>query len=610
MQFLTAITLVKLLKEHYGKRLSHISLSPLMPGSGKCILDDVYVSPKICSVDINPMGKRKNVYQIGSYEELFYSSNKLNRKIFIQGEPGCGKSTFTAKMVLDWCIASNAATQETQRRRFMDIEKLKIFKFIFYISLRDSGDQNEVVEMMKDQIIRKLFSTAKHEQACKLIETIMTTEECLVILDGWDEWTDPHCKEPVPVLVESYQHCTVLTTTRVWKMKSRYMKDSDIGTLLELEGVLDPRELSEVLLSRLVGEEELYEKRAKFHFFITQHNFNQLIVSPVMLSVMVCSWIDEIHVKGSLCEIYSVLLECLFKKAAEEDTCISDPLQLSCLENKVCLQTNIEHLKCLSKTAFCLLFSDCRERSVVFTDKELSKFMSKQEKAFALKTGIITERECSTLTKESSTLCFFHKSVQEFLAAIHIAINSSVIQEDIARYLNVFPDAYLYIAQVFISLCGLNVIAASELSGLMDEHNDFFLSGFQKIICDGYKEAKSNEHDDSDINLKLSIFYFADHFNTDNLRKILMKNTSNVRFLHVIPVDTERSAPTYRRIYRSDDSDTSDTEKDKGTRDYFFDLDQIDVHEIVRASSHCLEHLEGVDEIPIDLLSKCKKLKQ
>ncbi|KAH3812170.1 hypothetical protein DPMN_140594 [Dreissena polymorpha] len=75
----------------------------------------------------------------------------------------------------------------------------------------------------------------------------MEHEHCLVLLDGLDEWT---CKGHIlPTLAVSYSRCSVLITTRPWKMTEAKITNSMIDTLLQLEGVNKPFEVSRRLLS-------------------------------------------------------------------------------------------------------------------------------------------------------------------------------------------------------------------------------------------------------------------------------------------------------------------------------------------------------------------------
>ncbi|XP_052228855.1 uncharacterized protein LOC127843081 isoform X3 [Dreissena polymorpha] len=159
-------------------------------------------------------------------------------------------------------------------------------------------------------------------------------------------------------------------------------------------------------------------------------------------------------------------------------------------------------------------------------------------KTFALTAGILTNRKDKSRTGSSNS--FVHKTVQEFLAAYHIACNTYIIDDVRSRYLKLNNTSYLEISQVLTFLCGINISAANKLSALMNQYdvihcdeyeyrNDddtcYIGNGpctFQRIIESGIREAVANQQEG--IQLTLS------HFNIDQ---------SNIRELHGIwPTDT------------------------------------------------------------------------
>ena len=92
-------------------------------------------------------------------------------------------------------------------------------------------------------------------------------------------------------------------------------------------------------------------------------------------------------------------------------------------------------------------------------------------KNFASESGILTATRNASDVRSSSLFSFIHKSIQEFLAADHIARNTNMNDDVIFRYMNCHEYSYIDISQVFIFLCGMNMTAANKLSGMMDEHD-------------------------------------------------------------------------------------------------------------------------------------------
>ncbi|XP_052242005.1 uncharacterized protein LOC127852175 isoform X21 [Dreissena polymorpha] len=54
---------------------------------------------------------------VNSYKELLHRDGNPFNTIYIQGNPGCGKTTFSTKLVLDWCKAHSENGASTKKNR-------------------------------------------------------------------------------------------------------------------------------------------------------------------------------------------------------------------------------------------------------------------------------------------------------------------------------------------------------------------------------------------------------------------------------------------------------------------------------------------------------------
>ncbi|XP_052231770.1 uncharacterized protein LOC127845103 isoform X2 [Dreissena polymorpha] len=636
--------LIKDMKKFYNDNLSHVPISPLNDNVDEKLLD-LYMSPKIFS-----MCKDKGVFtqknkRVTKYKDVFQTDNKMNRRIFLQGEAGSGKTTFLGKLALEWCkstsshmesskntdlktiddqnklsssstyyeqsdmpcassatnddsdtsTASTVTTELSDKSRasfetteesdisssydsfsedsdsscysqaightnnssniFADVDALQDYIFVFYITLRNLVKRFEVHTMIKEQIIDSIYSEDDREKAYRLVNEIMKRERCLVLLDGLDEWTGSGDHHNLPTLVSVYNQCVMLITTRPWKLAEGKVKHSEIDAVFQLDGINEPFELSRIILSRLVAKAELEIKHKAFKRYIWNQKLSELISAPMMLSVIVCSYAEGIELKGSKCEIYILLLESLFKKAnSEMRTFEQSPSP--CFRGTQYIQPNMERLNRLAEMAFHLLFVNAKENSLVFSITELKKFKMDERKQqdFVLKSGILSAKLTASTLRSSSSFMFIHKSMQEFLAAYHIACNMNLIDGSISVYLNRHPKAYLDISQVFIFLCGLDVSCAEKLSSMMDECDALNTNHFSachkmlnKIILAGLREANANGY--SDIALKLSHFYFDN--NIIDLHKIWENNAANAIVLNVDTNEWEHLK--YQRISPGND---------------------------------------------------------
>ncbi|XP_052234522.1 uncharacterized protein LOC127847037 isoform X2 [Dreissena polymorpha] len=538
--------------QHYNDTTCNVPLLTLDQSLDKRITD-MYAAPKIHQIKIEKDGKLvKNEKQVLTYKELFYTDNKLIQRIYIQGEPGRGKSTCAVKLVDDWCNSNQPSSGASIKHpAFEDRLTIQKFKLLFFITLRDSRDQTDVTQMIKKQLIDKMFFEDECADVYKLLVQILKTEICLVVREGLDEWVSPsdsNLAEP-SMAGFSKDTCTVLTTSRPWKLADERIKNSQIDSLFEIEGISDPYAFAKNILRCIIHQKKDLQKTVDtFNLFVSRRKLQSLSSSPMLYALVICTWVDtiedEAHLKGySLCILYTTLLESLCKKANSATGYFNEstPPPVHCFYSSSYLQPNIEHLDKLAEVAFKLLFSSERESSIVFDDITLSNHFSNEEftvrKMFALKAGILTNRNDKSRTGRSYS--FVHKTVQEFLAAYHIACNPRVIDDVISRYLKLNTCLYLDIAQVLIFVCGMKICAANELSALMNQCHvvdvhpprPYSPCDFQLIIESGIREAAANKQDD--IHLQLSHFYITKS-NVRDCNVIWSTNTSNVELLLVV----------------------------------------------------------------------------
>ncbi|XP_052275815.1 uncharacterized protein LOC127875047 [Dreissena polymorpha] len=579
--------LLDMMIKHYDNTLSTITTSPLHDGVHARV-DDIYMPPKLQLMEKVKGAFKKTDTTITKYNNVLLKDGEYNRKMFIQGEAGSGKSTFLAILVRDWCcINSKASRKQTDeagsgkstflailvrnwccitsqaygkqkdetytadanaRLRpsdvFEDLTTLKVYTFVFHVTLRDSVNELNILEMLKKQIIDSIYGDKdRRENAYRLLNEIMERERCLVLLDGLDEWT---CNEgrSLPVLAASHSQCDVLITTRPWKLTEAMIPDAKIDILLQLEGVNKPFEFSRRLLGCIDDCKDsmvLDKKQSEFESYIMKNDLKKLLISPMLLQLIVLSWVAGTEMNGSMCEIYSLFLESLLKKANKEQRKFQSP-PVQCFKDTEHIRPNIKNVDRLAKAAFHLLFSNARESSLVFSDTDLERFgLDEEHKEFAFKSGILSATRKASALRSSPSYSFSHKSIQEFLAAYYIACNTHQIDDIISGYLNRYKDAYMDISQVFIFLCGLQISAAKKLSGMMNERDvDSRNREFPSIILSGFREAVANKHYDS--NFILSHFYFNIAVTEiGDVHNIWIQNTSNILSLDLTIRESQSS---------------------------------------------------------------------
>ncbi|KAH3770009.1 hypothetical protein DPMN_171288 [Dreissena polymorpha] len=527
--------LIERTKKLYRDTLNQLTISPLNDYKHEQ-LTDVYMPLRIVRMVEDKGVYKKTDTQVTQYKDMFLTDNTVNPRIFLQGEAGSGKTTFLSKLALDWCGEVHVSSSfDDSSPLFSDVDVIQGFVFVFHIKLRNSVKQFDVYTMITEQIMDSIYSHEDREKAYRLLNEIMKCEQCLVLLDGLDEWAGPGDHHNLPTLVVDHGKCVMLFSTRPWKLAVVKITHSDRYTSLQLEGIDEPLELSRIILSRLMNKEYCELDFSAFEHYIAKQELEHLLSSPIMLSVIVCSYAEGTELKGSKCIINTLLLESLFKKANSEMCTFEQPAFL-CFTGTQYIKPNMEPLNRLAELAFHLLFVNVKENSLVFSDTELRKFKldERKQKEFALKSGILSSvRNASTL-RSASSFSFIHLSMQEFLAAYHIARNTHLIDDVISVYLDHHKDAYRDISQVFIFLCGLDKSSAETLSSMMDQYHAMINSRFddwlQTTNLAGHREAVANGQ--NEICLRLSHFDFDKH-NIIDLHRIWTNNAANALSLIV-----------------------------------------------------------------------------
>ncbi|KAH3823145.1 hypothetical protein DPMN_124944 [Dreissena polymorpha] len=561
--------LLRRLKKHYDALFSHLPICPLVQSRDKHILE-LFVPPMVKKIEVGCKAKR-----VKKYRNIFYTNDKPNRRIFIQGEPCVGKSTFATKIVYDWSKDPSETKPPKKRRIFQDLETLHEFKFFFIVTLRDSCDEREIVAMIKEQIIEVIYTEMEQDRIHVLIQKIIENELCCITVDGIDEWTDYKQKLVLRFLAGCPKQCTFVYTTRPWKMADPKIKDSAIDFLFKIYGVFSPSMLVENVL-RSINFAWPKMKTNEFIDYVKQNSLKAFLPSPMFLAMLVCLWAEDKTVSGSKCLIYSTMIDTLFEKASGKISYFEN-FPIACFEITKYVQPNLEVIDALSKAAFYLLFKEGNEGSLVFNNRQLALYLSEEQKSFALTSGILTERKTASNTSRLTQCTFVHSDFQEFLAAIYIARNVNVIEDVIEEHMKTYCTYAVDVGNIFVFLCGLNIAAAHRLSCLL---NDYYRMTWeahelQEVIVSGYKEAGANNVSVNDIHLKLTSFDFdvRNKLNCEYLQNLLLANKSQV----------ENFKSTFQSVQNTV------------------------LQEIMSCSSHCLKHLAiCLSSNGLDLSSCCE----
>ncbi|XP_052767637.1 uncharacterized protein LOC128208213 [Mya arenaria] len=548
------------LVKYYQKQLNSAPISPLLSHKDER-LDKFYVPPKIVEKDHKILGvdRQQNGFPISSYKTIFCIDEGLAKNVFVVGEAGMGKTSFSAMCTMKW--ASQFSGTEFD---FQDDDFLNDIEFMFHLKLRYCCETCELSEMIRDQLINMIYKPVDERTAgYDIVLRVLTDQKCVIIADGLDEWSHPETNCSCSVENKAIPHllptldATVLITSRPWRMSRNRVKDTQIGKYFEIQGVASTQLLVQKVLVCLNERVKEKMKYPDFFLFVSRKKLVHLLSVPIIVMLLVCLWFEGEPESFSMCYIYAYMMDMMFGNKALpilRGSFESSPL-LRCFEHTKHVQKYYKIVLKLAQLAFEKLFLSERKSSLVFQNVDC---LTPDELLFVLKSGCMRETKTPSLIRELSSFSFIHKTVQEFLAAVHIASHTEEIQRVMKPYYKVaqqiltsdninwenFSMTTHDVSKVFIYMCGLNSEVAHDMSammshGILDHPNwGFHLVthdvnlAVQETIYSGYREAKANNVQ----NIELLLLSFNIDYSTRDvatLKSLLSMNKSQIRHIQI-----------------------------------------------------------------------------
>ena len=384
--------------------------------------------------------------ELKSVQEMFYAAEKPAKRIFMKGEAGCGKTFFCLKLLDTWCQVKQLGTVTDDVLQ----QCLADFDLIFYLPLRHFKENLTSVKDMMRQTVS--------EQCLKLVSGGQI--HCLVILDGLDESPVTFRELPSMHGIVSY---ALFCTTRPWKLTQlslTYSHDDKVVQILGLLPTSEKKVIEYVLVNfyKLKKETEEFKKKFKrYSSMLKISSLESLLKIPMMLTACCCMWyeedaysdqsegskgrvtIDSPTVHTSMTHTYLSLVDSMIRRADQKCDLRCPLTQAAPLP-----QTNIPKiLKSFSYIHSFLyaLLPLCRlayndlvsgETKLVFQKNELERKIGPPLVEIALKVGLISQTKApGRFHQQNVSVNFYHKSVQEFLAAVHLTCTDT---DDIRSY--------------------------------------------------------------------------------------------------------------------------------------------------------------------------------
>lgn len=556
----------------YSETISKLALSPFTLGLKEHLLS-TYVPPKI-HICNRKLGSNDNTehHQIGQdgkytgeaqndlkqYADIFFNDGNLQKNIYIQGEPGIGKTTFATKLVLDWCklvsltqmpLPDNIETTDhlmvISDRYFQDIDTLKQFNFLFWISLRDCYDECGIEEIIQNVVVIELNDSEQYTK--EFIEKVLSTEHCLVILDGLDEWIHPKdrsCSRKPQVVPHKRTggQCTFLSFTRPWKLSVLSMQNVCVDQLFNIYGIVSIHELVKKYVESMNRHSNV--NRDYCDFLNETLELDHLLETPILAVSLLCLWFERNKMPESITQIYCSILEMLGHRSLTYECLEENQSDFfpKCFKDKAWCKNNIHLLDCLGSLAFFTLHTDGDKSSEVFSETTVNTYLKTidlREQSFSA--GILTRHQLPSLNRKKYSYSFLHKTFQEFLAAYYVSTRltkENALFQILFKFYSESRESLLSIDIFFVFVCGLNPCFALEIAEHISSETlsmcktkwrnyaiDFDLDSHwfaksrscefmnscindvQILLLRGYNESVNNDYKNVDIALK-HVTYF------------------------------------------------------------------------------------------------------
>ncbi|XP_053400931.1 uncharacterized protein LOC123549746 [Mercenaria mercenaria] len=452
------------------------------------------------------------------YQEVFFHKGQEKKRIFILGEVGSGKSAFCQKLIQDWCDAletvtdnygiDNYSTQVIYDRRapkhfdgrdevlsadetrrdstdagsdnsgaesdYSDADTdsnestegiedlhsalLRQFEFLFYIPLRHMSGTLDEINQMVAVVIKGI---AAREFVDELFEK--ESRNCLIILDGLDEWTfpdetvselgftanrhkmviyrrdetrprSPHIAKGMPD-TDKAENATILTMSRPYASGIMNMKSSECDHKIRLLGI-DASSVQNFIHRYFVNRANKSISPADFRKTLRERKLSHLEKTPMLLKQMLWMYCNGYEVGKSACDSYSSIINIMFawsdgKDNGNEKEGLYD-IQRKCkdsLENLQLPRLLERYPRCKANKLFIFLLSKIafdtssrNKNTSTFGRSTLEEIgLRKEDISNTIKYGLLAEENCFDPVYEETQLSFTHISFQEYFAAVFVS---------------------------------------------------------------------------------------------------------------------------------------------------------------------------------------------
>ena len=393
-------------------------------------LDDVFTRLSIVS-------RRVTDFKLEDNEvNMFDIFNTLNKgddaMVLVEGSPGIGKTTFCLKISHDWA-----------NKKIPDETTFPVFKLLLLLKCRDI--RGNICEAIFDQLFPKDFKKKAKKRLINYIEDIHNQPSILIVLDGLDELpetAESHVNELLDR--QRWSFCYILATSR--QEKGIFVRQNgNFAVLLQINGFTEADAFQYIRKHFDRVDEQKGESLIQA---IKGNTFLRALPSNPLNLLLLCVVFEDYegNLPSSRTELYHIIVRCLLRrycaknnvKAAADDKALEEQFK--------------DSLLALGQLAWRCLQND----RFSFREEELAELESTLKTLAARKLGLVFKEASAKKINPQHEYHFFHKTFQEYLAALYLA--HKLLEEKV----NVFHDLKLSFAditrkynQVFIFVSGI-----------------------------------------------------------------------------------------------------------------------------------------------------------
>ena len=338
-------------------------------------------------------------------EDLFAQDTKPVKFILVEGPPGIGKSTFA------WEVC----------RKWNEIESLRAFNTVVLLRLRERWVLNATSPS-------DLFRYPSDQEFSRVIGREVADSHghnLLLILDGFDEVSHNFHENSIIKGIlcrELWPECTIILTTRpVAKSNLESICQPQVDKHIEIIGFAEEERVR--YITEVFNEEpELQDKFLKYMFLIP--HIKSMMYIPLNCAIIARVYRESqssryLTIPRTRTQLYKALSHCVLVRHVQDS--YEYPSMLPAGLNK----EDMESFKLFAKFAFDSYHTRNTKKITFFKEDIPEQFVH---------FGFMNE--CTEMYASEGvvkTFSFLHLSIQEYLAAWHVA-NSSSIEFQVAYH--------------------------------------------------------------------------------------------------------------------------------------------------------------------------------